>query len=249
MIVDGHTHLYDEFLGLRGADVEEFLKGLSSVGVEKALVFTVKGLYGECRRHNDLLYKATKEHRGRLVPFCTVSPHDGPAAVEELRRCVEVLDMPGVKFHPWLQAFPPVHPWLGPIFEELRRLKAPAVFHDGTPPYTAPLQIAHIASKFPEVPIILGHSGLHDMWTEALRVAQKYENIYLCTCGSSFLAVRTMVRAVGASRVVYGSDFLLGGIEGMRYQLKLVDLLPVSDGDKEKILGESLSDIVPALRG
>ncbi|RKY62553.1 MAG: amidohydrolase [Candidatus Latescibacterota bacterium] len=248
MTIDGHTHLYDEFLGQRGAEVEEFLEGLSSAGVDKAIVFTVKGLYGDCRRHNDSLYEATKGYRDRLVPFCTVSPNDGPEAVEELRRCVRELGMPGVKFHPWLQSFPPVHPWLGPIFEELKALGVPAVFHDGTPPYSAPLQIAYIASQFPQVPVILGHSGLHDMWREALRAARKLDNIYLCTCGSTFLALRTMAQVVGASRMIYGSDFLLGGVEGMRYQLKLVDLLPLPEDDKEKILGGNLMDLVPVLR-
>ena len=248
MIVDGHTHLYDEFLGSEGDDVEGFLHGLSSVGVDKALVFTLQGLYGECRRWNDVLYEATKPHRDRLVPFCTVSPHDGAQAVEELRRCVEDLKMPGVKFHPWLQAFPPTHPGLGPILEEIAHLGIPAVFHDGTPPYCAPFQIAYLASQFPSVPVILGHSGLHDMWPEALRAAQKYENIYLSTCGAPFLGMRMIIETVGAGRLMYGSDFLLGGIPWMRAHLKAVDCLPISDDEKERILGRNAVELVPALK-
>jgi predicted TIM-barrel fold metal-dependent hydrolase len=187
----------------------------------------------------------TRPHRDRMIPFCTVSPHDEESAVEELRRCVNELTMRGVKFHPWLQAFPPGHPWVGPIFEEIRHLKIPAVFHDGTPPYTAPFQIAYIASQFPEVPIILGHSGLHDMWIEALRAAEKYKNIYLCTCGSPFIGLKTMIERVGVSRLLYGTDFILGGIPWMRYHQRVIQELPISDSDKERIFGLNVLEILP----
>lgn len=245
MIIDAHTHLYEDFLGLKGLPPQGFLDALLSVGVDRALVFTAQGLYGDCRRHNDDLYRMTLEHRNRLIPFCTVSPHDGREAVEELRRCVNELDMRGVKFHPWLQAFPPVHPWIGPIFEEIRHLRVPAIFHDGTPPYCAPFQIAYIASQFPEVPVILGHSGLHDMWIEALRAAEKYENIYLCTCGGPFLGLKTMIERVGAGRLLYGSDFLLGGVAWMRYHQRVIRALPIPDRDKERIFSGTAMEIVP----
>ncbi|MDD5679517.1 MAG: hypothetical protein PHW60_16230 [Kiritimatiellae bacterium] len=69
--------------------------------------------------------------------------------------------------HPWLQAFSMTYPNVVPVLSKAGELGMPVLFHDGTPPYSAPLQIAYAAEQGPQTTIILGHSGLDDLRDEA----------------------------------------------------------------------------------
>src|SRR5579875_1646091 len=145
-IWDFHTHLDERWFGSPLMDGETFVAGLDRCGVERACVFTLMGFYEDCRGNNDALVKRAKRHADRLLPFITVDPKLGKAAVEEMRRCVEMGVFRGVKFHPWLQAFAPsmVRDTLAEILEIAGEHGRPTLFHDGTPPYSTTYQIAEV---------------------------------------------------------------------------------------------------------
>ena len=258
MIIDAHTHLSEGLAQITGPRAREaatpasyaraFAARLTALGVDRALVFTVEGLYGDCSRHNDELHRLSQEAPDVLRPFCTVNPRDGDAAVEELRRCVEELGMLGVKFHPWLQAFPPVHAGMAAIVEETIRLRVPMLFHDGTPPYSAPLQIADLARRFPEAVIILGHSGLHDMWIEAVRAAERYQNVCLCTAGATLQGVRQALLAVGPGRVMFGTDFPMLDDAGVILHRRLVEEAAGTEEARRQVLSGTALQVLPQLR-
>jgi len=257
LIVDTHTHLFSGALeitdsepdagGKSGMTARAFAERLNALGVSKALVFTLDGLYGNCHHYNDELYHLSQELPDVLYPFCTVNPRDGREAVAELRRCMEDLGMLGIKFHPWLQAFPPVHEGMTAIVEEAVGLGAPMIFHDGTPPYSAPLQIAYLAERFPEGAFILGHTGLHDMWIEALRAAERYPNIYLCTAGATLQAVRQAIAQVGAERVMFGTDFPVLADAGVKLHRQIVVEATESEEAQEWLFSGTILRLLPHL--
>ena len=57
--------------------------------------------------------------------------------------------MRGVKLHPWLQGFSAHEPGLDPLCEVAAAAGVPILFHDGTPPFSTPLQLASLARRHP----------------------------------------------------------------------------------------------------
>jgi uncharacterized protein len=130
--------------------------------------------------------------------------------VPEVERCLGELAMHGLKFHPWLQGFSPLESFMDPICEVAATHASPVLFHDGTPPYSTPTQIAYLARRHPTVPFVLGHGGLTDLWREAIAAVTETENLYICMCGSSVPVMREIVKTCPVERIVVGTDAGLG---------------------------------------
>lgn len=206
-IIDAHTHFPGRRLGASPRPIAAIRDEFEEAGLAGAWIFTTDGLYGDCPRHNDLLAEAVRGDRDFFVPFCTVDPHAGPdAAARELERCRRDLAMPGVKLHPWLQAFSLSHPAVVPILRRAGELGMPVVFHDGTPPYSTPLQIAAAAEQAPGTAVILGHAGLDDLYEDAILACLRHKNVYLCGCSGSCGYLAEILRRAPAERLLFGSD-------------------------------------------
>jgi uncharacterized protein len=236
VIVDCHTHFVSELYGHLGGDVRPLVESMDVHGIDHAVVFTLDGFFEDSQLHNDKLAEFVAAHPGRLTGFANVHPRRADAA-GEVRRAVTELGMKGVKFHPWLQGFSPVESFMNPIAEVCAELNVPMIFHDGTPPYTTPLQIALLAERYPELTVILGHSGLLDLWPEALVAASRNDNVWLCLCGPPTAALQKLVDAVPHDRIVFGSDIGFGRDYQARHRIEQVRVLDLSDDSREAILG------------
>jgi len=244
MIVDAHIHLYDTFEGLPGSAPEQLVKELKNRGISKAWTFTLNGFFGNCREENDKLAELCARSGGMFIPFMTVNPRDEREAVEEVERAYYELGMKGLKIHNWLQAFSLTNKWFHEIVKKCCQLSIPIVFHDGTPPYCTPLQICHIAEKYPQSTIILAHSGINDLWREALYGAERNRNVYLCTCSAQYIGLKEIVIRLGPERVIYGSDAGFGDAGIIDDNLKKVYLLGLKDSDLEKVLYKNAEHIL-----
>jgi hypothetical protein len=248
MIVDAHTHLFRKYVTQCGLSSQEFAAGLRQAGIDKALVFTLEeGFFGPSPPANDALAAAAREFPGMLYPVCTVHPRDGDDAIREMERCARELGMVALKLHPWLQAFAVVEEGLIRVLQTAAHLSWPVIFHDGTPPYSTPLQIAYLAGRVPEATIILGHAGLSDFPREALAAARRHPNIFLCPCGVPLLWMREFVCQIGAERIVYGSDYPFGGPESLHYYRSKFDALYLSSSERDLVFNGNIRRLIPAL--
>jgi predicted TIM-barrel fold metal-dependent hydrolase len=203
-VIDFHSHQPARVAGelpYAAAEYGDFVGGL---GISLSAIFTFDGLRRPGAAANDSLaaFIAGDE---RFVAFATVDPTDGGAA-EEIRRCAREHGMRGVKLHPWVQGFSPHSPGLDPICEEAAGLGIPVLLHDGTPPFSAPLQIAALARRHPRTAIVLGHGGLHDLWREAGEAVASAPNLHICLCATPPYAMRVLLERCPLDRVLYGTD-------------------------------------------
>ena len=111
---------------------------------------------------------------GRMVPFCAVNPYRRDTAVAEFRRCVEVLNMRGLKDSSLGARHEPQRRLVDELCEMAAHWHIPLLFHDGTPCYSLPSQIALLARRHPATTMILGHCGLFERCARQLRQ---------CVCG------------------------------------------------------------------
>jgi uncharacterized protein len=208
-VIDFHTHTpaWKSATWLAGAafGASEFVGFMDSAGIDAAVVLSHDGLFDPTPEANDDVARFVAEYPERMVAFGTVSPRQ-KNAVSEVERCLSDLGMAGLKLHPWLQGFSMHEPSLDPICETLTAVGAMLLSHDGTPPYSTPLQIAALARRHPRLPVILGHGGLHDCWREAVAATQDTPNLYLCICGTPPYAARTILAQAPPGKVLFGTD-------------------------------------------
>jgi len=247
MYFDMHVHiLFTSWMDAGKSDPEKTKRQLLGFGIGKAAISAIDALVRDDHRNhqvtNEKILRLCEDNKNFFYPFITVSPEDPEYAVAEIKKYAGKAK--GVKLHPWLQGFSLTHPGLAPVFEELSGLNLPVLFHDGTPPYATPFQVGYLAGKFPKVKMILGHSGLKDLWQEAIETAVEHKNIYLCTCSATFFAMLQIVKRIGSDRILFGTDAGFGDINCIWYNLEKVLNLPVSDKAKEKILFKNAFEMI-----
>ncbi len=235
MIYDMHTHFLGGRFTAAVSDPEVMLREMDENNIEVNLLLPNDGFFADCAVDNDVVAKAVRSHPDRFVGMGVVNPRD-KGCNGEIRRCVEELGLIGIKLHPWLQAFSTLDPGYMRMAEYAATLKTVLFFHDGTPPYTESLGIAETAKRFPELTVVLGHSGLNDLWYEALLAAQRFPNIWLCTCGCPFIGVERIVGALDGERVMFGSDYPLANVLDTRDRIRRVQLLPYPQSIIDKVL-------------
>ena len=191
-----------------------------------AVVFTVDAPAGTGHPpiSSEEIADQAAEHTDVLIPFGSVDPHAGKAAVSRARRLVTEHGVRGFKFHPSLQAFEPNDVRYYPLYEALQELQVPALFHTGQTGigaglpggrgiklrYSAPMLLDDVAADFPHLTIVMAHPSVP--WQdEAISIATHKANAYIDLSGwSPKYFPPQLVRAANGllkRKVLFGSDF------------------------------------------
>ena len=164
-------------------------------------------------------------HSDVLIPFASVDPHDGAAAVEALRDLVAV-GARGLKLHPSLQGFSPDDPAFSPLYAAAADLGIPIVFHTGQTGigaglpggrgiklrYSDPMLLDDVAADHPDLTVIMAHPSVP--WQDAaISIATHKANVYIDLSGwSPKYFPPQLVRAANGllkRKVMFGSDYPL----------------------------------------
>ena len=191
-----------------------------------AVLFTVdERLSGRPMVPNDDVLSAAVRNPDVLIPFVSVDPKRGAAAIDEVRR-LAAAGARGFKLHPPLQEFVPNDPAVYPYYEAIQATGLPVVFHTGHSgigtgarggggirlKYGAPMPIDDVAVDFPDMPIVLAHPSFP--WQdEAISICLHKPNVYIDLSGWSpkyfppqlVQYANTQLRG----KVLFGSDYPL----------------------------------------
>jgi len=191
-----------------------------------AVVFTVDAetALGQPAPRSEEIAEVATGYADILVPFGSVDPLTGEAAVRRARRLVEDHGVRGFKFHPSLQGFRPNDRTYYPLYEALQEMRVPTLFHTGQTGIGAglpggrgiklglsdPMLLDDVAADFPGLVVILAHSSIpwHDL---AISMATHKANVYLDLSGwSPKYFPPQLVRVANSvlrNKVLFGSDF------------------------------------------
>ena len=193
-----------------------------------AVIFTVdaEAATGLAPLSSEEIADEAARHPDVLIPFGSVDPARGRAAVRQARRLVENHGVRGFKFHPSVQAFEPRERSVYPLYAELESLGVPALFHTGQTGigsglpggrgiklrYSDPMLLDEVAADFPGLTIIMAHPSVP--WQdEAIAVAQHKANVYIDLSGwSPKYFPPQLIRAANTflkDKVMFGSDYPL----------------------------------------
>lgn len=164
---------------------------------------------------NDEMLALQKRESGRVRSYVTVNPNDTEHSLREIERCLAQGAI-GVKLAASRRADDPL---LDAIAEEAARRGVPVLQHvwqhrrrdwpgqeasDG-------VELARLAARHPNASFILAHIGGGGDWQHTLPALTDVPNVYVDLSGSGVdrgMLDRTLT-AVGASRMVWGSDLTM----------------------------------------
>ena len=229
---------------------DKVLALLDGQSIERAVVFAPNwhgGWDGEdfidpgYERANAAVADAVAQYPDRFVGFARVNPKFGGAAARELRRCFDEYGFRGLRLDNEADAFDPTDLGLvGPLAEICHDRRAPILVNTGFHPCES-LLFLPLAQAYPDVNVILGHMGGR-LLVDAVITAQHAPNVYLETSGQMPGYIANGVRAVGADRVLFGTDipFNIPEVEVRRIRsigLSEEDLAKITHGNIARLVG------------
>jgi predicted TIM-barrel fold metal-dependent hydrolase len=183
-------------------------------------------LTGRAQVSNDVVADLGAAHPDVVIPFASIDPTRGPAAVREARRLLKDGRIRGLKLHPPLQQFAPNDRLAYPLYEVFAEARLPVLFHTGHSgigtgmpggggvrlKYGNPMLVDDVAVDFPELPIILAHPSFP--WQdEAISVCLHKPTVYIDLSGWSpkyFPAnLIQYANTLLKHKVLFGSDYPL----------------------------------------
>ena len=208
----------------RFATGPDLLKAMDEDGVDLTVVLG----YGWCdedvaREANDYLLEAAAGSKGRVIAFCSVHPGWGDAALREVERCVDAGALGIGELHPTSQGIKlGSDRKLGALMQLSVAKGLPVVVHGSEPvghAYagkgdTFPGELLALAQRFPAARIVGAHwGGGLPFYAHMPEVREALANVWFDSAATPFLydlgVFSTVASAVGAERMLFGSDFPL----------------------------------------
>jgi hypothetical protein len=178
--------------------------------------------------------------RDRFVPCAYINPNLY-GAVEALETAVDKYGFRGMKLMPTIHRYNVDSLVTHPVMGKANDLGVPVTIHSsGEGGY--PRLIAKLADAFPDVPIIMDHSGYRYFQAEALETGRGHENVYFGLCLVAEPGyIDHIASEVGADRLIFGSN-AQGGIP--RIGVMVFEYTGLTEGEKRLALGENLARLL-----
>lgn len=266
MIIDLHVHLVDTKAWIPGAlqlaqdfapgnglyevlddegftDPERYIAYMDKVGVDYSAlmtsIYTIDWVEQNCMGYD------------RLLPFYSFHPRMVIHPERDLEEAIVKRGFKGLKMYPTYLHFYPNDPIMYPIYAKAQELDIPIVFHTGSSVFSGsrikygnPLYFDDVAVDFPNLKIIMAHSGRGFWYQEAFFLAKLHRNIYMEVSG---LPVKKLLQLFpeferNADKIVFGSDW--SASPGPKKMISDFRSLPISEETKAKVLGLNAARIL-----
>lgn len=189
--------------------------------------------------------------RGRVLPFASINPYIVNDLAAELERLVQAYKFRGIKVYPVYQHHFPNDPRMYPLYSKAQELGLPVLVHTGSSvfrgariKYGDPLLLDDVAIDFPDLTILLAHSGRPFWYEQAFWMARRHENVYMEVSGlpaKKLLDYFPRLERL-AHKVVYGSDW--PGNPDLRRNVEAIHALPISAEARQAILYDNAARIL-----
>ena len=274
-VVDVHQHMFGRFdgfdpmlrrvfervepslpnpLAVLGTDPDAGVALLDAGGVDQSWVLAEEGPPSGFGADSLALIEYCAAHPTRLIPIGCVNPNTRTGIADRMDRLIAA-GIKGIKLYASDHGFDPADERLTPVFERLADLQLPLMIHTGgvsrftgaVLKWGRPRAVEAVAAAFPDMPVVLVHSGKGAQATEneALEMFDEYENIWLELSDLSPTAVARVCTAERAHRVLFGSDMPQFKPAQYRRMIEVIaDLDGLSESDKAAVLAGNADRLV-----
>jgi predicted TIM-barrel fold metal-dependent hydrolase len=232
LIIDSHFHLGACRVFSLEVTEDEVRRALDEYGIDRVIVQPFPGAPDPVGVHNRIADLAASTD-GQVVGLASLNPHVERSDYEaEIRRCVEDLGFVGVKLHTLGHAVHPKSDDAQVVFETAAMLGVAVMVHTGPGmPFSDPALLIDRAVQFPETAIVLAHAGASVSPATAIAVARQCGNVYLEPSWCRAAEARAMINAIGAERVMFGSDTPIN----LRVEFAKYDEIGLTDDEKAAV--------------
>ncbi len=240
-IVDCHGHMgYWHNFNVPARTAADMVRLMDRAGIRAIVAGAHAGIGPDFRRGNDEVIAGMREFPGRIHGYCCVNPHYPEQEMrDELNRCFDA-GMIGVKLHPSMHGYPANGERYLPAWEFANERGCPLLSHTGVGDGTCGIGLFEgPAVDFPNVKIILGHSGFgYEGARQSVELARKCPNVYLDVTASMYYTglVERMVAGIGPDRVLFGTDLPFMDCRGQVGRMAFTSL---NDNELRLVLGEN----------
>jgi len=270
VIIDFHTHILPPFLkkerdlyihkdrtlatlfsnpSARIVTAEELIAKMDSTNIDKSVVLGFGWTNLELgQRLNDYLIESASRYSNRLIPFCSISPTWGDAAIREVERCANMGARGIGELHPDTQGFNlSVDTVLDDIMDIARQKDLIILSHTSEPVgrnypgkgMTKPEVTLRLIERYPDVQIVCAHWGgglpFYNLMPE---VSKSLGHCYFDSAASPFIynanVFSVTTQLVGSERILFGSDYPLLNPSQI---IRQIEAQPLEDREKRAILG------------
>ncbi|HHY47475.1 MAG TPA: amidohydrolase [Firmicutes bacterium] len=230
-IVDVHTHVGKWMFPIQRADIDDLVAIERQCGISKCVISSSSAILYDFIEGNSLLARQLDKYRGLCYGYVVVNPHYLDESLNEIEKYSRDPRFVGVKLHPDQQAFSLKDRAVARIVDRAHEHRMPLLVH--TFSAAAAAHLTELAGQHRDLPIIMAHMGGAE-WESAVKYAEKAENIYLDPCCSyaDRGKLEAAVRAVGAGRVVFGSDAVLFN---PRFVIGMIESAEIEESDRQLI--------------
>lgn len=206
---------------------------------------------GEFCKEANALPKAKKGPQGYLLPFASINPFIVNDLAKELERLASEFGFKGIKIYPPYQHHSPNDARMYPLYAKAQELGLPMLVHTGSSvfkgariKYADPLLLDDVAIDFPEMPILMAHSGRPFWYEQAFWMARRHPNVYLELSGLPGRKLMDYFPRLEEihQKVVYGSDW--PGNPDLKRNVEAIRKLPISNEAKQAILHDNAARIL-----
>jgi len=179
-----------------------------------------------------------------LIPFASLNPNTHPDPAAKLEYYVRDHGVKGLKLLPSYQLFYPNEARVYPIYAKAQELDIPIIFHVGSSrfkgtrmKYCDPIYLDDVAVDFPNLKIVMAHSGRGFWYEQCFFLSRLHKNVYMDITGlppQNLLSYFPELDKNG-DKVVFGSDWPAMPT-GIKENVEAIQSLPLSSSTIEGIL-------------
>jgi predicted TIM-barrel fold metal-dependent hydrolase len=245
--IDTHAHLGPWFDDITTFTAEEFVALQERAGIERTVVSSGSALFTELVYGNEWTVQQA-EKLDHLLVWLVLNPLKPMESSELLDKFKDHPKVVGIKIHPVLHKYPADINASFRLLEQVEPLGLPVLSHGENESYAAPARLRRVAESFPNMTVITAHfgAGQPGQTQDAIDAIQDCASGNLYTDMGTARAIRTgilglMVRAVGADKILFGTDSPL--YEPMAFPT-LLTAADITDEEREQIAHKNAERLV-----
>lgn len=189
--------------------------------------------------------------RNKLIPFASINPSTTSNPEIILETCANDMGFKGLKLYPSYQHFFPNDKKIYTLYETALQYSIPILFHTGSSiyknskvKYADPIHLDEVAADFPDLKIVMAHSGRGFWYDQAFFISRIHKNLYMEISG---LPPKKLLEYFpefekNTDKIIFGSDW--PGIKSIKDNIDALCSLGLKEASIRKILYENAKKVL-----
>lgn len=252
LVIDAHAHMgYWQSFYTPQLSTEQMLNEMDRYGIDVCCISSLLAIAADTHRGNAEVLDLIQKTQGRFKGYITLNPHDPQESNrrELLERISESSGFIGIKFHPMWHGVPLDGELYRPLWDLAAEFCPLVVGHswlgsEEPEGNNTPDRFASVAERYPQVTIIMGHSGgTYEGHRQAAEYCHRFENLYMDLCASEFscLWLEDLLSFAPAEKVLFATDMPFLGVGS---PIGRIGYSRIDEATKESILGQNMKLIL-----